>query len=361
MNTFDSHTELTKQQFNDEYFLNNQPVVIKQGVINKQYYNDWSLEYLREKIGTKPVHVNYCERGVYNFNVEGLIQQIKVQFTEACTFFSSDDYINKSYYLQQTPICEIFPELEDELELPEWNLESDVIRQTNLWVGGAGCVTPLHYDHAPNFLVQLRGRKQLTMFSPKDSSYLYPSKKEGGIHLSEIDMEELDIDQHPLFVNAQPYHLILEPGDVLFIPPGWWHHVRSLDMCISVNYWWNRFDIVDSIGMEFMEVDHLKEVVQSFIDNGLDANHKVYNGDPILIKAIRKGYVNIVEALIAKGADVNIKLADGKSALDLAAENGDVNIAKLLLSHGVGDRDSKALNLAKENNHSEIEKMLSAG
>ena len=176
-------------------------------------------------------------------------------------------------------------------------------------------------------------------------------------------MEELDIERFPLFVNAQPYHLILEPGDVLFIPPGWWHHVRSLDTCISVNYWWNRLDIVDGIGMEFIEVERLKEVVQSFLDNGLTIDHTLYEGENLLIKAVKKGHANALEALLQMGANPDsksIKYNPGTSALTLAVEKEDPGMVRLLLDHGATDEEGAALSLANEKGNDALCELLKA-
>jgi hypothetical protein len=49
-----------------------------------------------------------------------------------------------------------------------------------------------------------------------------------------MDVEKLDVARFPLFEKATEYRMILQPGEMIFIPRGWWHHVRSLDKSISV-------------------------------------------------------------------------------------------------------------------------------
>jgi ribosomal protein L16 Arg81 hydroxylase len=55
-------------------------------------------------------------------------------------------------------------------------------------------------------------------------------------YYSEVDPENVDVKKHPLFSKASFAHVILNPGDMLFIPAGWWHWVRSLDVSISVTF-----------------------------------------------------------------------------------------------------------------------------
>jgi ribosomal protein L16 Arg81 hydroxylase len=56
--------------------------------------------------------------------------------------------------------------------------------------------------------------------------------------VSAVDVEAPDAAEHfPAFANAKPFDTVLGPGDVLFIPRGWWHYVRSLTPSFSVNFW----------------------------------------------------------------------------------------------------------------------------
>lgn len=52
------------------------------------------------------------------------------------------------------------------------------------------------------------------------------------------DREELD-KTFPLFGEARYVETVLEEGECLYIPVGWWHYVRSLSVSFSVSFWWN--------------------------------------------------------------------------------------------------------------------------
>ena len=112
-----------------------------------------------------------------------------------------------------------------------------------LWIGTQGNVTPLHYDRNHGLLAQFAGRKELILFSHEDTRNLYPhvSYSERA-HTSRADLHGLDAKdgkRFPKLRNAQPYHCILQPGELLYMPPFWWHDVTSLDDCISVTLPWD--------------------------------------------------------------------------------------------------------------------------
>lgn len=104
---------------------------------------------------------------------------------------------------------------------------------TFFWFGGAGTVTPLHHDTIDLILAQVRGRKRITLFAPSQTPLLYNSI---GV-FSDVDCESPDLERHPLYRQAhKEVVLALHPGDAIFIPKGWWHHVRALDVSISVSF-----------------------------------------------------------------------------------------------------------------------------
>ena len=79
--------------------------------------------------------------------------------------------------------------------------------------------------------------------------------------------------QFPNFKNVNPIEGIISPGDVLFIPSGWWHDVRSLDLAISINFWWKPKP-------EECLIPHvLKHLAWYLHDNNLFSDIRKYNID----------------------------------------------------------------------------------
>ena len=119
----------------------------------------------------------------------------------------------------------------------------------NLWIGGAGTFTPLHRDPYENLFAQILGRKRVHIFPPKvaDQLYLFDRSSRQS-NTSTIPTEELlldldneDSDRFPLLQKAiqDPGAVcaILEAGDVLYIPQGYYHCIASLSISASANAW----------------------------------------------------------------------------------------------------------------------------
>ena len=110
--------------------------------------------------------------------------------------------------------------------------------QTNLWIGGRGCVTGLHNDDEDNFLVQCFGSKRVVLFPPEAGENLYVNDKyDSGTRCCDVNVFDVDEARFPRFFQAKGKEVIdLSPGDVLFIPAFWWHAViTTSDTSISLN------------------------------------------------------------------------------------------------------------------------------
>jgi hypothetical protein len=110
----------------------------------------------------------------------------------------------------------------------------------NVWIAAAGTVSHLHFDLPRNLVSQLHGTKRFILFSPRERWRLDPHPVLSSTpHLSRLDAERPDFSRAPRARDAVAWHAVLEPGDTLFLPPGWWHHARALAPSISVNTWWS--------------------------------------------------------------------------------------------------------------------------
>jgi hypothetical protein len=110
-------------------------------------------------------------------------------------------------------------------------------RGSGLWIGHKGNLTPLHYDTWHGCLAQLSGRKRVTLISPQQTSKIYQespwSLKSFSTRLPQ-NSKDADEIQFPKARQLRRLELVLEPGQLLYIPPYWWHEVESLDNSISL-------------------------------------------------------------------------------------------------------------------------------
>jgi hypothetical protein len=117
-------------------------------------------------------------------------------------------------------------------------------RETRVWLSPSGTTTPTHYDISHNMLVQVKGRKRVVLFPPVSWQTLYPFPllHPGGLSAQtslHVD-PAADPTAFPAFRrgNLLAYVAEIGPGEVLYIPPMWWHSVTALDeTAVSVSVW----------------------------------------------------------------------------------------------------------------------------
>jgi lysine-specific demethylase 8 len=151
--------------------------------------------------------------------------------TESVAVFVDHLRAGERCYIHSTD-ARAFPGLDAEFDFSRLLPEASDPVFVKLWFG-AKTRSGLHFDPRDNLFVQIYGRKQVYLVAPADNGRIYPLSAD--ITKSQVNPMAEDHPQHPLFEGATVYEGTLEPGDILSIPRGWWHHICAEDVSISLN------------------------------------------------------------------------------------------------------------------------------
>jgi hypothetical protein len=237
----------SSENFQRNYVRVNQPVVIT-GVANSwPAMQHWTPDFFRSTFPDVRVVFTAWESDNPKNDPTDYYEKRKKHATGLGSFIermnTEQDFSRN--YITQFPLFRGIPELRNEvgsldelMDVPA-SFATRLKKEPTMWLGPAETVTPVHFDGADNLLVQIYGRKRLTLIPPSQSHCLYyPCLRLGHVHYSPVDIEEPDFEQFPKYRDATPLEVTLEPGEILFIPVRWWHHARSLEKAISLNFWW---------------------------------------------------------------------------------------------------------------------------
>ena len=115
----------------------------------------------------------------------------------------------------------------------------------SIWIGNR-TVVATHYDLPDNLAVVAVGERRFTLFPPDQLHNLYVGPLDfnpAGQAISLVDVRNPDLARYPRYADALAHAQVAElgPGDALFIPSMWWHHVEALSAFnVLVNYWWRQ-------------------------------------------------------------------------------------------------------------------------
>jgi hypothetical protein len=224
----ESRSDLSRAELVERYVRPGRPVVLRGHGAAWPALTAWTFDHLRALGADVPVEVEVGNA------MQGANPRLATTFGAYLDALESGEAEASQLYLAVFDAFGRWPALLDDVELDV--LPRQVVRYRRAWIGARGTVSGLHRDVGDNVLAQIRGRKLVHLAAPADDAHLYVSRKYDFLtDCSEVDLDHWDAQRHPRFADADLAELVLEPGDVLFIPTGWWHHTRALDASISVN------------------------------------------------------------------------------------------------------------------------------
>lgn len=228
----DRRAGLTRADFAREYLSPPRPVILTDAISHWQALGKWSPQFFKTEYGHLDVQVD-GER----MTLAELVERVDN---------STDDH--PAPYLRNQSLGDWPPELTADVSplpgctQPNW-FESrffparEDMSALEAYIGGRGAQFPvMHYDgwHTHAFLMQLYGDKEYIAFSPEQTAAMYP--RDGASNLSQVDnIDDPDLTKFPLFDQAEGMRFRLGPGEMLFVPAGWWHTARILSPSVTVS------------------------------------------------------------------------------------------------------------------------------
>ena len=228
----DRRSNLSYDEFVSEYVKKKRPVIITDAVRAWPALERWNFDYFKKKCG---------EVVVKSRTVRDLIGELEISTRERPTSYAYSLSIPRQFpdlladILPTPPYWQ--PNWLDHLDLLPGFRGHKLNHITGLEVnlGGAYSIFPtIHYDDlwTQTFVTQVYGRKEWVLYPPDHTAYLYP--RERGSNFSRLPVDNVDLDEFPLFRKVKPIRFCIEPGEMFYNTPGWWHTTRALTPSIAV-------------------------------------------------------------------------------------------------------------------------------
>lgn len=223
----DKVDHISPEDFKKNYYDAKKPLIIT-GLAKKwPAYNKWNWDYFIDKVGEKEV-------GVYN----------NVKSDSYTPINTADGYMKFGEYLKKVKagpldlrifLFNIFqhaPDITSDFTWPDELMNGFVKKYPMLFVGGQGSITHMHFDIDMSHILhtQFSGKKRVLLF-PHEEQYKLYRKPWEVLSLANYAHynESFDYETYPATRLAKGYEVILEHGDTLFMPAGYWHHMEYLE------------------------------------------------------------------------------------------------------------------------------------
>eukprot|EP01132_Coremiostelium_polycephalum_P008281 gene8281-10175_t len=253
----------------ETYIIKSKPFIIT-GIVNTWSCSEkWrSNDYLLNKLGDKEIPVREIGYDVG----EWLGRTATIKFSNFWDDWRKNMELpqqlnSPKYYLASLPINKYFKEIESDYIVPEIPREQN--KSANLWIGSKGQITPLHHDWSTGdpgmdgFHAIISGKKLFKLYDPFTNGKYIKRKNEWGLfhHAKIVDVENPDYEKFPEFRNAMALDVVLEQGEMLFIPKLWWHYVKTLEPSISLNFWFQH------MGSERLKCNRYWGHIQDYLES----------------------------------------------------------------------------------------------
>lgn len=230
LQSIDRVSNISKEEFLTKYFKPQKPVIIERFVDHWPAVQKWNLDYMAQVAGDKMVPL-YDDRPVRHD--EG--------FNQAHAEMKMKDYVAllknepTKYRIFLWNILKEVPQLQKDFDYPDFGLKL-MKGLPMLFFGGEDSHTFMHYDIdlANIFHFHFHGKKEVILFDQDQNDYIYKIPH-SLIVREDIDFTKPNYDQWPALKNANGFKGVLEHGEVLYMPEGYWHYMHYVTPGFSMS------------------------------------------------------------------------------------------------------------------------------
>lgn len=233
----DRRSGLSRKAFAQEYLIPMKPVVFTDLTQSWPARQRWTVEHFKKQYGHLRVPVvsnNYSKPG------KGyMTPDMVISFAEYLEILESGPSDLRIFLWN---IFRAAPELRRDFHIPQIT-GGFVDELPFMFFGGQGAHVALHYDIDMShvFLNQIHGRKRVILFPHDQSRNLY---QHPFTVASYVDLNNPDYEKYPALARASGYEVMLQPGESLFMPSGYWHYIEYTDGGYSISL--RSFDSIPS-------------------------------------------------------------------------------------------------------------------
>jgi ribosomal protein L16 Arg81 hydroxylase len=216
--TIDRLDSISSEEFKRTYLLHNRPVVINNFSESWKARNRWTPDFFMDAYGDNQVKVYDM-----NFGTPGKKYMSNLKTMSLKEYLSLMIQGKTTLRMFLYNIIKEAPELKDDVELPTI-MKGFSKNFMFMFFGAQGSITQMHYDIDMShvFHTAFTGKKRFYLYPPSESKRLY---RHPFTIRSYVDVLNPDFERYPNLKNAVGDYVELQPGETLFIPAGYWHHV----------------------------------------------------------------------------------------------------------------------------------------
>lgn len=223
---------LPPQTFFAEHYTTLTPVVLT-GLTDDWPGRSWNLETLAARVGNPEIEVQMDREADADFELNSIRHKRRMRWHDILARLADDPDTNDFYVTANNSGQNrkaLAPLWQDVGRLPGY-LGPSHLGDGFFWMGPKGTVTPWHHDLTQNLLVNMVGTKRVALVSPAETHRMQNHRHCFSRFGADAALAEVPEAERPRVLTVD-----IGPGEILFLPVGWWHHVTGLSLTIGMSF-----------------------------------------------------------------------------------------------------------------------------